>query len=465
MLDPDRRLSRSVLERVAWAALLVLLSIVSFKGVSEQLGDRRLRGDQASHVFQAISLADWPPDLTFDQEDFAKWQSMGWTDGPDGLMFHREGSDLTAGKPYGYSLVASFFVRALGPATGMGAANVALFLANVAMIGWLLALRFRGAVLPLAIGAFTLASTLYLDIFIMQPELFMSALVGVVCIATVEGIRRDHTVLLAVAFFVGAWLVAERLPLVLLVAPPLAWVLWQIPSRSRRALLVGVGGVSLAVAILPYLITTGWTSVTAYGGNRFYLMPGADTWPPPDSLLLPAGAGAITTSGYVFNQLNPSNWGDIGRAITYTAIGRNTGMLVFMPMALLSFLAVVADRPWHRIGSQQFSWLIGLLLYVGFNVAILTSTFWGGGQTLGNKYVMQVLPVFVLLLVLSNVKLRVVTAAAAVAIFLAVAGMGPKLWHPGSSLWAVWQNTAFQDVLPYEYFALDPQIYPPQGDG
>lgn len=459
------KVSRSPVEKVLWLILGVLLILVAKEGLTEGIESRPLRGDQASHVFQAISLADLPPDLTFDERDFAIWQSMDWTAGPDGLIFHRNASDITAGKPYGYSLVGSVFVAVLGPASGMGAANVALFLTNVGIIGWLLALRYRGAVLPLAIGAFALASSLYLNVFIMQPELFMSTLVGIVCIATIEGVRRNSSILAALAFATAALLAAERLPLVVLLAPPLAWVLWQTSEKRKRVLLIVVGMISLLVAILPYLAVTGGDSPTAYGGSRFYLLPGADSWPPLASSFIDSETDKFFSVSHVAGQLSPNNWGDIGRASIFSGIGRNTGMLVFMPMALLSFLAVLAGRPWRQLRSPQTAWLVGVMLYVAFHVVILTDLYWGGGQTLGNKYLLQIFPAFVTLLALSSVSGRVTTAMAGIAIVLAVAGMGPKLWHPANSLWAVWQNTAFQDVLPYEYFALDPNIYPPLGDG
>ena len=438
---------------------------MSFHGATTEVSERWLRGDQSSHLLQAISLADVPPDLSFDDRDLEIWRDVGWAPGPDGLLLHRDGDDLTAGKPYGYSVVGAVFVATVGGDHGMPVANVFLFLVTVALIGRILSWRLRGVALPLAIGAFALASTLYLNIHVTQPELFMAAVTGVMCVGILEGVRHDRLWLAATGVAAGAFLLTERLPAAALVVPLLAWVIWRQPDRWRRLALIAVAFATVLVAVLPYLETTGGESVTAYGGERYFLLPGSDTWPPDPALLGRANSNEYFSVDHVVGQLDPESWGDIGRAAMYTVVGRNTGMLVFTPMALVALVAALGAAPWRRPTSELGVVTFAVLAYLLFHVVLLTDTFWGGGHTLGNKYVAQVLPVFAVLLALSRMRGRVVVMASVVSIVVAIAALGPKLWHPEDALWAVWQTTRLQEALPFEYFAVSPDIYPPDGDG
>lgn len=452
-----------VASRFVWGILGIATITILLVAVTSSFRERPLLGDQASHILQSISLSDWPPNLSYDERDIAEWRDLGWAPGPDGLFFRRTDSGIAAAKPYGYSLAAAPAVAVFGVDDGMAVTNVVLFVSIGAMLARLLRRRVRGYVVPLVVGAFLLTSALPLYLFIIQPELFLAALVALFAMLLAEAVHRDQPWMLVAAMVPAALLVAERAPMLALVAPLAVWACWRAPDARHRLALVLVGGLSLVLFVVPYLRYSDGESLTAYGGDRYYLQSTSRDWPPEPELVVKWDQDRLLSASYIGDQLSPSNWGDTARAAGATVAGRHTGMVVWAPMTLVAFALVATTRPWRRRRDlASWLWAAGLV-YVAGHALLLTETYFGGGQTVGNKYLLHASPAIVGALALAPVPARTVRNGALVALVVGIAMVGPHLRHPEEALERTDRTSAAQRLLPYEDFVLDDIYFRPDG--
>jgi hypothetical protein len=138
----------------------------------------------------------------------------------------------------------------------------------------------------------------------------------------------------------------------------------------------------------------------------------------------------------------------MARAFAYTFVGQHTGMLVYIPLALFILAAVLArireaDRWALALG-------LGVLAYVVFYAVAFPNNFYGGGQSFGNRYFLQVAPAVFVLALLARLPSRLMSWMSVAAIVVGFVLMLPNHLDPNRALYELWHTTAPQRLLPFE---------------
>lgn len=427
---------------VAWVLVGAFAIVVLHGTLTHDFTSRPLVGDASSHTLQALSLAYDSHTLNFDSRDLQRWQALGWEPQPRGLFFQRYDGDRWAGaKPYGYSAYLALFIIAFGPVPGIAIGNSMLLIMLIGVSIAILRTRFRGPAVPLAIAAFYLASYAYFYAYINHTELFLALLTLITFGAVLRYRDTGRTLWAVAAFALMAFGVAEKLACVPLYVPLATYIIWRAPSVRIRLLLPAVGALVFSLAVLPYLKYSDWNSITPYGGDRYYAVTS-----------VPFGGGTdyhsagFEVEGIRDKLLAPLD--DKLEAAELYVAGRHTGMLAFIPVALLLLVALIArvrrEDEWTRAA------LLGVLAYIAFYVVMYPTNFYGGGQSLGNRYFLQIAPAVLVVAVMANLPRRWLTYSSIAGIVVAVAMIWPHHLHPAIAYDNIAKTSPLQDLLPYE---------------
>jgi 4-amino-4-deoxy-L-arabinose transferase-like glycosyltransferase len=243
---------------------------------------------------------------------------------------------------------------------------------------------------------------------------------------------------------VMAFGLSEKFAFVALLAPLAALMLWRAPSMKLRAAMVGTGVVVLAIAVIPYLHYSDWESITPYGGKeRLYVATSAPFGG--------AGGGSrgsqFATPEQVRSQLF-TDPGDKLRSGAYYLVGRHTGMLVYLPVGLL--LLIVAVARFRRVDGWARAATLGVLGYIAFYVLLFPLNYFGGGQSLGNRYFLQAAPAIIGMTVLVGMGRRTLTAVSVAGIAVGVVLLWPQHTHPDNAFVHIERTSAPQRLLPFE---------------
>lgn len=400
------------------AAAWMVLAVVTVAGLAVTLAwdfrDEPLVGDQASHLMQAMSLAH-DADLRFDADDLQRWRDMGWTAEPLGLFFQASDDGWSFAKPYGYSLWLAPFVKAFGAVSGVAVGNAALLLAVVAVSVALVARAsnagLRSPAPPLLAASLVFGSHLWLSAVTVHTELLLAALVGVLFLL----VDHWHAGSIAAAAGTGVvtgFLLTDKPVFAVLIAPAALWLVVRAAKDRRWWEVVAPAAALLgafAVATLPYLVASDGAAPTPYGGERYY----AKTSTPFD----PAEANPERSSTSGEARDIPRDWGRIEshdassplrlaldaltspleplRSAAFTVVGRHTGLVVFDPFALAALVGAVVA--WRRLDGVARATAAGIVAYLAFYVVVFPDNYYGGSQSIGNRYFAQVVPAVALL--------------------------------------------------------------------
>ena len=409
-------------------------------------------GDGATYYSMAWSLAE-DGDLRYEARDVFRARRE-FPSGPQGLFLKRAHGglrwDAEAGFPwirrvasdqpriyyakaFTYPLVAAPLVALVG--------TRGLLVTNALALGLTLVLAYRelrtrsspGWALAAA-SAIVLATVAPLYLLWPTPELFTMALVG----AGLFAWRRDRplwsAVLLALATYTKPYNLLLALPLglePLLAARRGTW--WPCLGESLRR-----GATMAAVVAALFALNGAITGELNYqGGERktFYgLFPeevGADGqkvtfgnsgfWMTTDQLGPPVegedAASARTGPPRPEREIEVSFLRNLG----YWWIGRFGGALLYFVPPVVALLVFLAARPRSRAG-----WLAAAALVVSwlFYIRIIPDNWYGGGGTVGNRYFLNLVPLFAIMVPARRE--AVVVAAAIVSAVL----LGPIWLHP-----------------------------------
>lgn len=431
----------------AWCLLSCCLLALGWHLARFDFRTNRLVGDQASFLLQSLSLAYAGHDLRFDDADLARWREVGWTRHPHGLFFRVNHAGLAFAKPYGYSLALAPFVRVFGAVRGVPVANGLLLLAALAASALTLSSRRAGWVIPVLLVGFYFAAPTYFYAFVIHPEIFYVTLAAVFWTSLAWYRTRGATAALFVATAVLAVTVAEKPPFALF-AIPLAVALWPRATRLERGRLALVGSLGFLVASLPYLYYSDFSTLSPYGGNR-YMTPALL---PLDLDLLhahatPADQSRVMSFAHVVHGLF-GPLADRAASFFYYVVGAHTGLLPFHPLAL--FLIVATIWHWRDTDWLCRSALVGTLLYVSFYVMLFTDNYYGGGQSLGNRYFVQVSPALLVLAANEAISQRVLSILAATSIGISLIALWPHHTSPQDAFSRLDRQSSFQRLLPLE---------------
>ena len=310
------------------------------------------------------------------------------------MFFQRyDGDRYGVGKPYGYSLYLSPFIAVLGPVHGVAVGNTLLLAAMMLISILLLRTRYDGPVVPLLTGAFYLASYVYMYAFWVHSELFLGLLT---LIAFAGAVRFAQTGPVVVG---GPELRRDRLRGEREGRLPRA----VRPDRARDA----VEGAHVAAAhraaarraararaspSCPICATRTGTASTRTAASA------SSSRARPRSREGTTGFAATNYSGEDITLYLDAPVSGKLEALAYTFVGRHTGMLVYLPVALLLLVAALAHV--RRADAWGRAALLSVLGYVLFYAFFFPTNYFGGGQSLGNRYFLQAAPAIIAMVVL-----------------------------------------------------------------
>jgi len=488
--DGDR-----VLRWIAVAALALFVVVLGVIVLSEP--DPTVQGDEASYVYSALSLRDF--DLTYDDVDQARWEAIGWETPPSGLFVQRHGDGWAMAKPIGYSAYLAPFLWLFGLRGIQIAGAVAL---TVYAAAWFYSgrLRWRWEVSALVAFGVSVASSTWWYAFPAHVDIFFAALIGVVTYGLLRASLRRDALWFWLAAGVAGLLLTEKTPAFLSLLP---FVLIAAFRLGRKPAAIG-GSVMVAAALLstlPYFYYSDGASWSAYGGERYYV---AET--PPwsggdESDLMRLVTDELLTPAYVLDQVTSPSSDLFGATLSYS-VGRHTGVLTFMPVVplLVGGAIMVLFRGWrrgrrrrgrvddpdaescsadeNRVGdwaaspssvdglNEEPTWdaaeratpdravalaaLLSLGLYVAFYLVLFTNNYYGGGQSIGNRYFLQFSAVAAGVVVASGLRERWAVVCVGLAVVWAALVIGPLMRHGPVMYTEFWRTTSVQRWLPYD---------------
>ncbi|MCH9651630.1 MAG: hypothetical protein K0U98_25615 [Deltaproteobacteria bacterium] len=415
----------------SWLPLVILLAATLLGAMTFDREDwPGIRGDEATYLMAAQSLA-WDYDLEYSKQDFDRFVGH-WQHQPEGLILQKHGSadGLTYGKPALYPLVLAPFLR-LSPLRGPFIANALL----LALAGFAAAVSLRrsvGAGAPVLVAAFLFASVSFAHVFWVHADLFLMSLVALALSLAYGGVQQggrfteiyQDVTSQSSRSFVLRWLwVGILLGVVALSRPFYGTLLLPaalaVPAVRRRqgllALTLGAGALVLAASAINFSVRGTWSS---YGGERqgFYSYTGfpevdlpADRWQDDPQL---RGASWVRPGFWKMGfDLAQTGWN-----VAYSLVGRHVGILPYFLPFLIGFFA-------FRSGSHRWSLLLAVALALSCFFYLRPFNFWGGGDSIGNRYFLPLYPAFWFLA--SGPRSSAWAAKAALAVALVA---GPFLW-------------------------------------
>ncbi len=394
-----------------------------------------LKADEAAYYLMAQSLAR-DGDLELRVEDVDRlFLEYPFQPANNLIVMTDDGwRSVFYGKPFVYSLAAAPFVRLFG-ANGLVCFNMAL-LCSMIWMGWAWLRRTNpdGLAALYSVGFFLLSTALPYAFWI-QPEVFNMAGVAA-CLfwamprpasdrfpepmpaAALAGGRR--VLLLAALSGAALALAVYNKPMIGAVALAPLWV-WLRGRRWREMAAWSAGaGVCLAVVAGVAVLLTGHPTsylgvmrqgVTVCEPGVVPIAPAAVAAPAPavatppvqnaatplPPIARPAAPASTSATGNSWSWLirNPGlTWGEVFENVGYFLWGRHTGLILYLPFAVLSVLLFL-------LHGRRFvpGWiLLGSLLAYGLFFLVFIAWNWqGGGGFVGNRYFINVYPGFLFL--------------------------------------------------------------------
>jgi hypothetical protein len=455
-LTGDRRTT------VSWAALLVAAVLTILPALTNDVRDRLMHnGDQVTYLMQALSIANDSHTPNFDRRDGERWREIvasddpaeterwsaqGWGQEPYGLFFQRYDGGWALAKPYGYSLYLAVMITVFGFATGIAIGNVLLLVALIGISIWLARMRWSGPAVPLIVGALYLASYAYLYVYGGYTDLFLALITLIATGAAFRyatGGRLGWALVSAAAMGFG---VTEKSAFLVLFLPLALVMMWKARRPAQVLAIAGVGLLTVAVAVLPYLRYSDWTTISPYSGERYQVSSEPPATPPWEGGANYAGASFANESS--LDRLGQGGPLNMAESLAYTFVGQHTGILVFMPVAFLILLVVLARI--RRLDAWAIALLCGILGYLVAHVMLFPNNYYGGGQSFGNRYFLQVAPAMLVLALFARLESRRVAQLGLAGIALGVVFLLPNHLEPDRALYELWHTSVPQRLMPYE---------------
>jgi hypothetical protein len=442
--------------------------------------EQPVSGDQASFTYQALSLLGG--DLAYDESDQDRWLDLGWADQPHGLFVQQRDDGWAFAKPLGYSVLLAPALAAAG-ARGISVVGAGLVLTYAACWYGLGRLRWDRPGAAVVATAATVASHAWLFGFPAHADLFVAVLVGVAALGAARvawrpAVGGSPTLWLALAAAATGLLVTEKLPALIALAPLLAVAFVRAPGRARAAALLA-GGAVVALSVVPYLYYSDGASWSAYGGDRYYAIATTPWSGGTADDLIPWQTRDSLSPGFVLDSLTEPS-GDLPSAALTYAVGRHTGVATFLPIAPALAIAtgiamwrrrgrpllapsrepegeVPQEQGLSHPGSRQsadralaLAAAAGLATYAGLYLVVFTDNYFGGGQSIGNRYFLQVSLLVPVVAVAGGVSSRAARWCGAAAAGWALVVLGPQLRHPEEAFFRIDRTSAVQRTLPFD---------------
>ena len=286
-------------------------------------------------------------------------------------------------------------------------------------------------------------------------------LVGIVANGCSSAVRPGQGRWVLVAAAAARLLATEKVPALLALLPLLAVTAIRTPRRTAlvgAAVLVAVA----ALSTLPYLYYSDGTSWSAYGGDRY-----SHARPPTmggrrPGIVLPDGdrRGDHCLVRVAAGHPPPRRDRVRRRQLRDRSAHRCPDVPPRRPALVL---ATVVARPWRRRTRATSDepdagidrWLSpsaapGLAAYAAFYVVLFTDNHYGGMQSIGSRYFLQLSPLAVVVPVAGGLRARMAVGCAAFAALWALLVLGPNLWHADTAFADPSRVSWVQGLLPLD---------------
>ena len=300
---------------------------------------------------------------------------------------------LYFGKSFAYPLFAAPFVRVFGT-NGFLVLNALLLAAAFFAVYLFLSARSGIVVGLLLASSFIFASVIPVYFVWTTPELFNFSLavlayflwlykyVAPAPTSLAGGLLRASSSDWVAAAIVGL-LTFSKVTNVLLLLPPVVWLLWQREWRRALAMSVVAGAVTVMFFGANVVSSGEWNY---QGGDRatcYNTFPfqeerwGLDTTP---------GCEQRGRSTGLFDEIFDPKvfWSNLRANVGYFFVGRYGGLLAYFFPAVFAIAAFGLAR--GRRESWQWCVLGGVLLSIALFIVTLPYTYLGGGGSVGNRY-------------------------------------------------------------------------------
>jgi len=373
--------------------------------------------DQMTYYLQANSLA-YDGDLQFDRRDLERFRGHGWLDktprdpanparGPIGLFLREAKGRFYYSKPFLYSLAAVPFVW-VAPVRGLILLNALLWLALFGItFRWFRRFNTSGRAATLAALAWV-GSAAPFYIFVIHTDLMIPTLLAMALYLWLTWEAGDERreagtslrrIALAGVFFGLA--MYEKNPLVFFLAAAMGSLLWRRKWRPAGVLLAA----AIVACALPTAVHVAQDGhLSPYQGRRVY----CDGNFPFDDLdkARTELAGHRHPGGEFFDpQIGRTLLGaenlrsfaaQLPMKLGYYFVGRKTGLFPYLTPALAALVLWLVLRQWRGEGRPSLWIALGLAAYALFYFLTL-SAYYGGATAIGNRYALQALPAFLLM--------------------------------------------------------------------
>lgn len=437
--------------RIIMIIVVLIISTVQFvRLLSYDFREGPLVGDQSSHLLQALSISE-QGNLSFDNGDVEAWSEVDWTPTPRHLFFQKYEHGFAFAKPYGYSAWLAPFMVVFGAVRGVAVGNTAL-VAALAVFVYLLARRKLDRTISIfAAALFVFGSTAYMYGFVVHPDLFLAVLTAAITYFAVR-LDTDKSIRWAVATgtFVG-FAFSEKPTLMAIYALLLAAVLWRAREPRLVATVIAAFVVTFLVAIIPYAKYSEPSTWNAYSGQRMQSIAGDVPFDatPETSDALVSLSGTFFGLSFWLETIGDET-GEVAQTTGYMFVGRHTGMLPFMPFAFI-LVCIAAFRRWQRWHLVEAGALCGIAGYLIFYATFFPINYFGGAQSLGNRYLLQVIPAVVVVIVYTTLSRKAVFAVLGSGALLSVLFLGQHHQDPQSAYWMPDRVSLAQQYLPFEH--------------
>lgn len=442
-------LNRKVVANIVLAAGLVLILVLL--GLTFNMTSNPVRGDEASHILQTLSLAN-DFDLKFEERDGKHWKELGLSVHPAGLFFQKYSSGYAFAKPYGYSLfLAPFFI--LFGANGFGVGNTVIFgLINLFIFLSLRSLygKLESALLTVS---FTFFSYAYMYVFYVHTDMFLAMLSSLFVFLLTRLFVHPSKLYFTALCLVAAFIASEKIPAVLVLLPVLLLYFYKVKSFRTVVGFALIFTAGFLLFIFPYLHYSDYKSWNPYMGKRFYASSSKpftfDSNKPASSYGAVGSARYFNLSKIIKRTFDTSKAREKISSFYYYFFGAYTGIIVFIPFAFITILYSIF-RVLKKPDWQLILPLIGLFSYILFYVVLFHKNYYGGGHSLGNRYFLQIAPFIILLILGLELRRREVVSMAVLSLGLSVMFLHHHHFDPESAYAQIMKSGPVQEMMPFE---------------
>jgi hypothetical protein len=156
---------------------------------------------------------------------------------------------------------------------------------------------------------------------------------------------------------------------------------------------------------------------------------------------------AVTEGGILDNAVS-GKLSDRLESAAYYFVGRYTGVLITVPLALLLLAAMLVKLP--KANRWGVAAVLGVLFYVGFYLVVFPKNYYGGGQSLGDRYFVQMAPAILVAALFAPLGARTLRWLSAAAVALSLIFTLPHHRDPSGAYTDILRTSAPQRLLPVE---------------